>query len=129
MMTEGNYTLYFVGSQSQTPIAISLNVQGFHPWVTLNNYAPSPHTRIGFVGQDFVPGEQILVYLNQPGSENLRPDTHGPGKLVARVQADTNGGFAAPAAWEVSAPGGQYTLVFVGQQSGIVINTPFTVMH
>src|SRR6185312_4088646 len=124
----GNYTLFFVGSRSQTPASISLNVQGFHPWVTLDNYAPAPHARIGFVGKDFVPGEQVLVYLNQPGSENVRPDTHGPGRLVARVQADSSGAFAAPAAWEVPAPGGAYTLVFIGQQSGVVINTPFTVV-
>ena len=128
LVTQGDYILYFVGQRSQTPASISLNVQGFHPWVTLNTYAPTVHTRLGFSGQDFVPGEEVLVYLNPQSSQDLRPDTHGPGKPVARLQADSLGRIVAPSAWEVPDLKGNNTLTFVGNESGVVVTTSFIVM-
>lgn len=116
-LPEGNYTLFFAGLQSQTPVSVGFSVQGFHPWVVLDNYAPSPHTRLGFVGQDFVPNEEVLVYLNRR-----------QGTPVVRVQADASGRFAAPAAWEVGGLSGENTLIFVGQESGAVVTTTFTVV-
>ena len=47
---------------------------------------------------------------------------------MVRVQADTNGRFVMPAAWEVVNLTGENTLIFVGQQSGAVITTTFTVV-
>lgn len=128
LITQGNYILYFVGQRSQTAASISLNVQGFHPWVTLDTYAPSVHTRLGFSGQDFAPGEEVLVYLNPQGSQYTRPDTHGPGKLVARIQVDSLGRIVAPAAWEVPDLKGNNTLTFVGKESEVVVTTSFIVM-
>ena len=72
LMPEGNYVLCFVGQQSQTPTSVGLNIQGFHPWVTLDTYAPSPHTRLGFKGEDFAPGEEVLVYLNRLSTTSQR---------------------------------------------------------
>ena len=117
LMPGGNYTLFIVGRQSQTPTTVGLTVQTFHPWVTLDSYAPSSHTRLGFTGNDFVPNEEVLVYLNQR-----------KGEPVVRVQADTNGRFVMPAAWEVVNLTGENTLIFVGQQSGAVTTTTFTVV-
>ena len=117
LMPEGNYVLCFVGQQSQTPTSVGLNIQGFHPWVTLDTYAPSPHTRLGFIGEDFAPGEEVLVYLNRQG-----------GKPVVRLHADASGRFAAPAAWDVGKLSGEHLLFFVGQQSGVVVTTTFTVV-
>ncbi len=116
-LPEGNYTLFFTGLQSQTPVSVGFSVQGFHPWVVLDNYAPSPHTRLGFVGRDFVPNEEVLVYLNQR-----------QGAPVVRVQADTSGRFAAPAALEVGGLSGENTLIFVGQKGGAVVTTAFIVV-
>ncbi len=45
-----------------------------------------------------------------------------------RIQADASGRFAAPAAWEVGELSGEQTLIFVGQQSGAVVTTTFTVL-
>ena len=117
LMPGGNYTLFVVGRQSQTPTTVGLTVQAFHPWVLLDSYAPSSHTRLGFTGEDFVPNEEVLVYLNQR-----------KGEPVVRMQADTNGRFVMPAAWEVVNLTGENTLIFVGQQSGAVITTTFTVV-
>lgn len=124
-ISAGDYILFVVGRQSQTPTTISLNVRGFHPWVVLDTYAPAPHTRLGFTGEDFVPGEEVLVYLNRQGSAN----SNGPGKLVARIQVDAGGRFVVPAAsWEVPELNGKYTLVFVGQENGDVVTTTFTIV-
>ena len=128
LMTEGNYTLFFVGRKSQTPASTGLNVQGFHPWVVLDTYAPSPHSRIGFTGEDFVPGEEVLVYLNGQAGAYTHTGTHGPGTPLMRIQVDADGRFVLPAAWEVPQLNGANTLTFVGQESGAVITTTFTVV-
>ena len=117
LLPEGNYVLYFVGQASQTPTSVGLNIQGFHPWVVLDTYAPSPHTRLGFSGEDFAPGEEVLVYLN-------RPD----GEPVVRLHADASGRLAAQAAWDVGTLSGEHPLFFVGQQSGVVVTATFTVV-
>lgn len=117
LMPEGDYQLFLVGLQSQTPTSVGLNVQGFYPWVVLDTYAPSPHVRIGFEGRDFAPGEEVLVYLNKR-----------EGKPVARLYADPTGRFVAQAAWEVGELSGENALIFVGQQSGAVVTTSFTVV-
>ncbi len=117
VIAEGNYTLLFMGRQSRTSTSVGLNVQGFHPWVLLDNYVPSSHTRLGFTGDDFAPNEEVLVYLNQR-----------EGKPVVRIQADASGRFAVSAAWEVGDLTGENTLIFVGQQSGAVVTTTFTML-
>ncbi len=113
----GSYTLYFVGRQSQTPVKVHFLVRGFHPWVVLSTYVPTPHSRLGFNGQDFAPGEEVLVYLNQQRSDP-----------IARLHADGEGRLVAPAAWEVTAPQGPATLIFAGQQSGTTATVPLTVL-
>jgi len=117
LMPAGTYSLYFVGQASQTPTSVGLNIQGFHPWVTLDTYAPSPHMRLGFRGEDFAPGEEVLVYLNRQG-----------GEPVVRLHTDASGRLAAPAAWDVGTLSGKHLLFFVGQQSGAAVTTTFTVM-
>src|SRR5229473_165693 len=57
LIQAGDYLLYFVGEQSQTPVSIGFNVQGFAPWVVLDTYSAAPYSAMGFTGQDFVPGE------------------------------------------------------------------------
>lgn len=118
LLPEGTYTLFFTGLKSQTPVSVRFKVLGFHPWVVLDTYAPSPHTRLGFVGHDFVPNEEVLVYLNQ--RQGRTP--------VVRLQADASGRFAAPAAWEVGGLSGANTLIFVGQEGGAVVTIGFIVV-
>jgi dolichol-phosphate mannosyltransferase len=116
-MPEGTYTLFFEGHESQTPTSVGLNVQGFHPWVILDTYAPSPHGHLGFMGEDFAPGEEVLVYLNRQA-----------GEPVVRMHADATGRFVMQATWEVGELSGKNTLIFVGQQSGAMVTTTFTVL-
>ncbi len=54
-MPEGDYALFFVGQQSQAPTSVGLNVQGFHPWVVLDTYAPSPMLAWGLRGRASLP--------------------------------------------------------------------------
>ena len=117
MLPAGNYSLIFAGQQSQTPAQVGFNIQGIHAWVTLSTYAPTAHTRMGFTGKDFAPGEQVLVYLNEQ-----------KGNAVARIQVDSSGQFAVSASWEVPEVSGQNTLIFVGKQSGAVATASFTVV-
>ncbi len=117
MMPEGDYTLFFVGQRSQTPTSVGLSVLGFHPWVVLDTYAPSPQARLGFTGEDFVPNEEVLVYLNQR-----------EGEPVMRIHTDASGRFVEPAAWKVGELRGENTLIFAGQESGAVISVTFTVV-
>ncbi len=117
LMAAGNYSLFFMGRQSQTPTSVGLNVQGFHPWVVLDTYAPSPQARLGFQGEDFAPGEEVLVYLNQRGGES-----------IVHLRADASGRFTVPAAWQVGELRGEQVLIFVGQQSGVVVTATFTVV-
>jgi hypothetical protein len=117
LMAAGTYPLFFVGQQSQTPSSVDLNIQGFHPWVTLDTYAPSSQTRLGFQGEDFAPGEKVRVYLNQRA-----------GEPVLGFQADASGRIVAPAAWQVGKLSGENTLIFLGLESGAVVTTSFTVV-
>jgi len=116
LLPEGNYSLFFVGRQSQTPASVGLNIQGFHPWVVLDNYTPSPHARMGFHGEDFASNEEVLVYLNQQ-----------TGEPIVRIQTDALGRIVAPAAWEVPKLSGENTLSFVGQKSGVMVIISFTI--
>ncbi len=120
LIQAGDYLLYFVGEQSQTPVSIGFNVQGFAPWVVLDTYSAAPYSAMGFTGQDFVPGEPIAVYLDQrtahleltnyagrPGTpiafkgsgwarnENLRASIGEGSAQEASFRADAGGAFDA----------------------------------
>ncbi len=127
MLSQGNYSLVFMGQQSQTPATVGFNIQPLNPWVVLSTYTPSQNTRLGFNGQDFAPSEQVLVYLNEQPGQSRHADTTGQGDVVARIQTDANGNFSLPAYWQVPAMSGQNTLVFVGQQSGAVATVSFII--
>lgn len=114
LVQPGDYPLYFVGSQSQNPVAVKLNVQGFQPWVVLDNYAPPQYYRMGFKGEDFAPGEEVLVYLGEPA-----------GEPAARVVADASGRFEVKEAVDLPTLQGDGTLVFVGQRTRAVITATF----
>jgi len=118
LIQAGDYLLYFVGEQSQTPVSIGFNIQGFAPWVVLDNYSAAPYSAMGFTGQDFVPGEPIAVYLGERGAQPL-----------LRLAADANGQFALKNAFNLpDLPHGDQQLLFVGQQSGVEIVAKFVVL-
>jgi hypothetical protein len=104
LVDKGDYPLFFVGRYSQSPISINFNVQGFSPWAVLDNYAPAPYSLMGFSGEDFVPDELILVYLNKRS-----------GEPVTQVQADDSGRFSVRNAFELPLlkPNSQNGVIFV----------------
>src|SRR5262249_13891645 len=82
LVQAGRYVIYFVGEQSQNPVSVSFNIQGFSPWVVLDSYSLAPYSLVGFTGQDFVPGDQVDVYLDRQN-----------GQPLLRVAADASGQF------------------------------------
>jgi hypothetical protein len=114
----GDYTLTFVGRVSQTPTTVGFNVQGFHPWVVLTNYYVEPRTAVGFIGQDFIPGEPVQVFLNSR-----------VGQPVAQVTADADGKFSVQNGFSLPDVTGDNEVIFVGQQSQSEVTTSFTVAN
>jgi hypothetical protein len=118
LIQAGDYLLYFVGQQSQTPVSIGFNVQGFAPWVVLDNYSLAPYSVVGFAGQDFVPGEEIEVYLGRR-----------TGQPLIRLAADASGAFAIKNAFSLpDLAHGDQQLLFLGHQSGAQITAKFVVL-
>jgi hypothetical protein len=118
LVQAGDYLVYFVGEQSQNPVSVGFNIQGFSPWVVLDSYSLAPYSVVGFTGQDFVPGDQIDVYLDQPN-----------GQPLLRVAADANGQFAVKNAFELpDMAHGDHTLLFVGYRSDAHISAKFVVL-
>ena len=118
LIQAGDYLLYFVGEQSQTPVSVGFNVQGFSPWVVLDTYSAAPYSMMGFTGQDFVPGEEVEVYLGRRS-----------GKPLIRLAADVNGQFAVKNAFNLpDLAHGDQQLLFVGHQSGAEITAKFVVL-
>ena len=110
----GDYQLAFVGRTSQSPATVGFNVQGFHPWVVLDNYYIAPQAAVGFRGDDFVPGERVDVYLNTRLSQP-----------VATVTADANGHFDTNNGFSLPNLTGGNQLIFVGQQSQTEVTATF----
>lgn len=117
MMSPGNYHLYFIGQQCTPAITINIILLPFTPWVVLDNYAPHPHSSLGFRGQQFAPNEPVQVYLND---QNSQP--------IAQVTADNSGQFAVNQVWNVGDLTGDNTLIFVGTVSKMVVSVQFTVV-
>jgi hypothetical protein len=116
-LNPGDYRLTFVGHSSQDPVSVGFNVQGFAPWVVLDNYALAPGSGVGFHGEDYIPGEVVQVYLNAR-----------LGQPVTQVTADSNGHFATTNAFVVPDITGNNQLIFVGQQSQTEVTATFAVV-
>jgi hypothetical protein len=114
MLPPGDYSLAFVGRTSQLPASVGFNVQGFRPWVVLDNYYIAPHASVGFDGEDFVPGELVQVFLNTLVSQPL-----------AQVTADPDGHFAVQNAFALPDVADNNQLIFVGQQSQTQVTATF----
>jgi len=113
-VTPGDYSLTFVGQTSMKPVSVGFNVQGFTPWAVLDNYYIAPGSGVGVHGEDFIPGEVVLVYLNTRLSQP-----------VAQMTADTNGHFAVTNAFALPQVTGNNQLIFVGQQSQTEVTATF----
>jgi hypothetical protein len=118
LIQAGDYLLYFVGEQSQTPVSVGFNVQGFSPWVVLDTYSAAPYSVMGFTGQDFVPGEEVEVFLGQRTAQPL-----------LRLAADASGQFAVRNAFNLpDLAHGDQQLIFLGHKSGAQVTARFVVL-
>jgi hypothetical protein len=118
LVQAGDYVVYFVGEQSQNPVSVSFNIQGFSPWVVLDSYSLAPYSIVGFTGQDFVPGDQVDVYLDRQN-----------GQPLLRVAADANGQFAIKNAFQLpDMKHGDHQLLFIGYKSDAHLETKFVVL-
>lgn len=115
-LSPGTYTLTMVGANSQAPASVGFSIQGFAPWVVLDRYFIAPGESIGLTGQDFAPGEQVLVYLNSP-----------KGNPVMHLVADTAGQISEQDTWTPTGISGRNTLIFVGQSSKASTSVDFTI--
>jgi hypothetical protein len=118
LVEAGDYRLYFVGQESQSPVSVGFNIQGFYPWAVLDTYAPPPYALMGFTGEDFIPDEIVSVYLNSLRSEP-----------VAYAQADATGRFSVKNAFELPLLRGENQIIFVGQQSKAEVAVNFMAMN
>jgi len=116
LLNAGDYTVSFVGQISRMPVTAGLKIDGAHPWVVLHNYYVSPQSDVGFSGEDFVPGENVAVYLNSTLSSP-----------VVQVTADSDGRITAASALSPANLTGDNRLIFVGQQSQIQLTATFSV--
>lgn len=115
LMSGGDYPLFFVGKRSQLPTSVGFNAQDFNPWIVLDNYSPPPYYQMGFTAEDFAPGEDVFVYLNQQSGDPL-----------AKLRADKDGKIAAKEAVSLAPLKGENTLIFVGQHTGKTATAKFT---
>lgn len=104
LVREGDYQIVFLGMKSRLTVAQGFNIQGFTPWVILDSYSPIPYYRMGFKGDDFVPGETVGVYFNKR-----------EGEPAARVTVDDNGRFNLQGALEVPIYRGDLALIFYSE--------------
>jgi len=111
------HAFIFVGGASGFPARTGFTVLGFYPWVVLSTYLTPPERAIGFAGYDFVPGEVISIYLNQPGVNR-----------IGVLRANNKGAFQVNNAFRVPAKLiGQNTLYFVGQESNTTVSAAFEI--
>lgn len=114
----GANTFLFVGSKSQSLVAVSFQVLSLYPTVTLSSYALNADTPLSFTGSGFGPSERVLVYVNNPN-----------GQPVTVIPADKSGSFKNAGSFLVPfALKGQQTLIFMGEQSHSPNAVSFTVL-
>ncbi len=112
----GNYPLLVMGPDDESILTLHFVVLGFSPWVELDNYAPFPHVLLGFSGEDFAPGESVLVYLDDAVS-----------LPILQVQVGGTGAFEMKKAVESPEQPGKHTLIFIGGRSGVAARVAFLV--
>ena len=116
----GEVVLVFLGSASQMPVEVTMNVLPFGPLLELSTYAGPPGTRVSLNGQGFARNEVVHVYIGKAG-----------GREVSSFTADEEGKFSG--AGEFAIPfdvgAGSITLTAVGDSSGTPIAMEFAVLE
>jgi hypothetical protein len=112
----GPTTLVLVGTRTQTTATAAYQMLGMYPSTIMHPWAAKAGHPVGFTGGGFVPGEQVLIYLN---STNGMP--------AMTTTADSTGGFKVGFIIPFGLKGKQ-SLTAVGNQSRAATTSGFDVL-
>jgi hypothetical protein len=112
----GPTTLVLVGTKTQTTATAAYQMLGMYPSTVMHPWAAKAGRPVGFTGNGFVPGEQVLIYLN---STNGMP--------AMTTTADSQGGFKVGFIIPFGLRGKQ-SLTAVGNQSRAATTSGFDVL-
>jgi hypothetical protein len=112
----GPTTLVLVGTRTQTTATAAYQMLGMYPTTVMHPWAAKAGHPVGFTGGGFVPGEQVLIYLN---STNGMP--------AMTTTADSAGGFKVGFIIPFGLRGKQ-SLTAVGNQSRAATTSGFDVL-
>jgi hypothetical protein len=112
----GPTTLVLVGTKTQTTATAAYQMLGMYPTTVMHPWAAKAGHPVGFTGGGFVPGEQVLIYLN---STNGMP--------AMTTTADGAGGFKVGFIIPFGLRGKQ-SLTAVGNQSRAATTSGFDVL-
>ncbi|MBI2955492.1 MAG: hypothetical protein HYY30_14350 [Chloroflexi bacterium] len=114
----GDNSFIFVGEDSQSPVTVQFFMLTFYPTAGISEYAAKADTLISFSGNDFGPGERVLVYLNSPSSTP-----------IAVIQTDDQGSFTSTGGFVIPFElTGKNLLIFIGEETQSAVTTSFDVL-
>lgn len=116
---EGPHAFVFLGEQSQVPVRVPFSVTGLYPFVVLDNYTPLPQQAVGISGEDFYPGERVLIFMNEVSATPLAVAIASP---TGAIQADG----AVPVPVDLR---GTVTVIALGEQSGTTTSVELTIQE
>jgi hypothetical protein len=112
----GPTTLVLVGTRTQTTATAAYQMLGMYPTTIMHPWAAKAGHPVGFTGSGFVPGEQVLIYLNSTD-----------GMPAMTTTADGAGGFKVGFIIPFGLRGKQ-SLTAVGNQSRAATTSGFDVL-
>ncbi|HEX4661299.1 MAG TPA: hypothetical protein VH307_28220 [Streptosporangiaceae bacterium] len=112
----GPTTLVLVGTRTQTTATAAYQMIGMYPTTVMHPWAVKAGHPVGFTGSGFVPGEQVLIFLNSTGGMPALTTTAGSTGAF-RI------GFIVPFGLK-----GKQSLTAVGNQSRAATTSGFSVL-
>jgi len=113
-LASGSYDVLGVGSTSHRTASVTFRMHDIPPVVALDAYTATPGQAVGFTGNGFIPGEEILIYLGKATAPQVPVSATDTGAI--------SGHLTVP-----SLPAATYTLTFVGSISQTPISVGFSI--
>lgn len=110
----GNASLILVGEQTKTTATAEFSMGSLYPNAGVRPYAVPPASPFSIGGNGFMPGERVLLYIN-----------NSSGPPVRVLQADERGSVGGATFVAPSKLRGKQTLELVGEQSRATAMTGF----
>lgn len=64
-LASGTYKVLVVGSMSHRKASVTFRMHDIPPTVAFDAYTGAPGQTIGFIGSGFIPGEEVVIYLDK----------------------------------------------------------------